>query len=56
MASPSIAARRIVLPAMLAVLFAILFASPAAAHAELLNTTPANAARTSSAVSGSMCP
>jgi copper transport protein len=42
MASLSIAARRVVLPAMLAVLFAVLFASPAAAHAELLNTTPAN--------------
>jgi copper transport protein len=45
MASPSPTARRIVLPAMLAVLFAILFASPAAAHAELLDTTPANGAQ-----------
>jgi copper transport protein len=42
MASLTIAARRVVIPAVLAVLFAVLFASPAAAHAELLNTTPAN--------------
>jgi copper transport protein len=45
MASLSIAARRVVLPAMLAMLLAVLFASPAAAHAELLNTTPANGAQ-----------
>ena len=36
------AARRVALAATLAVLLSLLFASPAAAHAELLNTTPAN--------------
>jgi copper transport protein len=38
----STTARRVTLLATLAVLFSLLFASPAAAHAELLNTTPAN--------------
>jgi copper transport protein len=42
MASLSTAARRVTLLAALAVLFSLLFASPAAAHAELVNTTPAN--------------
>ena len=36
------AARRVGLLATLAVLFSLLFPSPAAAHAELVNTTPAN--------------
>ena len=36
------AARRVALAATLAVLLSLLFASPAAAHAELVNTTPAN--------------
>jgi copper transport protein len=48
MALLSIAARRGVLSATLAVLFALLFASPAAAHAELINTTPANGAQLAS--------
>ena len=39
------AARRVALAAALAVLLSLLFASPAAAHAELLNTTPANGAQ-----------
>jgi copper transport protein len=39
------AARRVGLAATLAVLLSLLFASPAAAHAELLNTTPANGAQ-----------
>jgi copper transport protein len=39
------AARRVALAATLAVLLSLLFASPAAAHAELLNTTPANGAQ-----------
>ena len=42
MASLSTAARRVTLLAALAVMFSLLFASPAAAHAELVNTTPAN--------------
>jgi copper transport protein len=42
MASLSTAARRVTLLAALAVLFSLLFAAPAAAHAELVNTTPAN--------------
>ena len=41
------AARRVTLAAMLAVLLSLPFASPAAAHAELLNTTPANGAQLS---------
>jgi copper transport protein len=39
------AARRVALAATLAVLLSLLFASPAAAHAELVNTTPANGAQ-----------
>jgi copper transport protein len=39
------AARRMALAATLAVLFSLLFSSPAAAHAELVNTTPANGAQ-----------
>ena len=39
------AARRVALAATLAVLLSLLFASPAAAHAELLNTTPTNGAQ-----------
>jgi copper transport protein len=42
MARLTTAARRVTLLATLAVLFSLLFASPAAAHAELVNTTPAN--------------
>jgi copper transport protein len=39
------AARRMALAATLAVLLSLLFVSPAAAHAELVNTTPANGAQ-----------
>ena len=39
------AARRMALAAMLAVSLSLLFSSPAAAHAELVNTTPANGAQ-----------
>ena len=39
------AARRVALAATLAVLLSLLFASPAAAHAELVSTTPANGAQ-----------
>lgn len=39
------AARRVALAATLAVLLSLLFASTASAHAELLNTTPANGAQ-----------
>jgi copper transport protein len=39
------AARRITLLGTLAVLFSLLFATPAAAHAELVNITPANGAQ-----------
>jgi copper transport protein len=39
------AVRRVTLLATLAVLLSLLFASPAAAHAELLNITPANGAQ-----------
>jgi copper transport protein len=42
MAPLSTTARRVTLVATLAVLFSLLFAFPAAAHAELVNTTPAN--------------
>ena len=42
MAPLSTTARRITLLAALAVLFSLLFVSPAAAHAELVSTTPAN--------------
>jgi copper transport protein len=42
MARLSTAARRISLLAALAILFSLLLASPAAAHAELVKTTPAN--------------
>ena len=42
MARLSTTARRVTLLATLAVLFSLLFVSPAAAHAELLSTTPAN--------------
>jgi copper transport protein len=42
MARLSMTARRVTLLATLAVLFSLLFVSPAAAHAELLSTTPAN--------------
>lgn len=42
MAKLSTAVRRVTLLATLAVLFSLLFASPASAHAELVNTTPAN--------------
>ena len=45
MAPLSTAARRVALSATLAVLFALLFASPAAAHAELVNMTPPNGAQ-----------
>jgi copper transport protein len=45
MATLSTAARRVALVGTLAVLFALLFASPAAAHAELVNITPANGAQ-----------
>ena len=45
MAPLSTAARRVALSATLAVLFALLFASPAAAHAELVNITPPNGAQ-----------
>ena len=41
----STAASRVVLLGLLGVLFALLFASPAAAHAELVNITPANGAQ-----------
>ena len=41
----STAARRVVLLGTLGVLFALLFASPAAAHAELVRITPANGAQ-----------
>jgi methionine-rich copper-binding protein CopC len=39
------AARRIALLGTLAVLFSLLFATPAAAHAELVNISPANGAQ-----------
>jgi copper transport protein len=39
------AARRMALAAMLAVSLSLLFSGPAAAHAELVNTTPANGAQ-----------
>jgi copper transport protein len=42
MAPLSTTARRVTLLAALAVLFSLLFVSPAAAHAELVSTTPAN--------------
>jgi copper transport protein len=42
MAPLSTAARRVALVGTLAVMFALLFATPAAAHAELVNITPAN--------------
>jgi copper transport protein len=42
MAMLSTAVRRVTLLATLAVLFSLLVASPASAHAELVNTTPAN--------------
>jgi copper transport protein len=42
MAMLSTAVRRVTLLATLAVLFSLLFAPPASAHAELVNTTPAN--------------
>ena len=45
MAPLSTAARRVAHSATLAVLFVLLFASPAAAHAELVNITPANGAQ-----------
>ena len=45
MAPLSTAARRVAISATLAVLLALLFASPAAAHAELVNITPANGAQ-----------
>ena len=45
MASLSIAARRVALLGTFGVLFALLFASPAAAHADLRNITPANGAQ-----------
>jgi copper transport protein len=45
MATLSIAARRVSLVGALAVLFALLFAAPAAAHADLVNITPANGAQ-----------
>jgi copper transport protein len=45
MAPLSTAARRVALSATLAVFFALLFASPAAAHAELVNIYPANGAQ-----------
>ena len=45
MAPLSTAARRVTHSATLAVLFVLLFASPAAAHAELVNITPANGAQ-----------
>jgi copper transport protein len=45
MAPLSTAARRVALAGTLAVLFVLLFASPAAAHAELVNITPANGAQ-----------
>jgi copper transport protein len=48
MAQLSTAARRVAHSATLAVLFALLFASPAAAHAELVNITPANGAQLTS--------
>jgi copper transport protein len=41
----STAARRVALLGTLAVLFALLFATPAAAHAELVSITPANGAQ-----------
>jgi copper transport protein len=44
MAPLSIAARRVALLAALAILSSLLLASPAAAHAELVNTAPANGA------------
>ena len=44
----STAARRVALAGTLAVVFALLFASPAAAHAELVSITPANGARLAS--------
>ena len=42
MATLSTAVRRVTILATLVVLFSLLFASPASAHAELVNTTPAN--------------
>jgi copper transport protein len=45
MAPLSTAARRVAHSTTLAVLFVLLFASPAAAHAELVNITPANGAQ-----------
>jgi copper transport protein len=45
MAPLSIAARRVALLATLAVLWSLLLASPAAAHAELVSTAPANGAQ-----------
>ena len=45
MALLSIAARRAALSATVAVLFGLLLVSPAAAHTELVNTTPANGAQ-----------
>ena len=45
MAPLSAIARRITLLAALAALFSLLLASPAAAHAELVDTTPANGAK-----------
>ncbi|HET9562934.1 MAG TPA: copper resistance CopC family protein, partial [Mycobacterium sp.] len=48
MAPLSAATRRVALSAILAVFFALLFASPAAAHAELVNISPANGAQLTS--------
>jgi copper transport protein len=45
MAPLSIAGRRAALLATLAVLLSVVFASPAAAHAELVNTSPSNGAQ-----------
>jgi copper transport protein len=48
MAPLSVAARRVALLATLAVLWSLLLASPAAAHAELVSTAPANGAQLTS--------
>ena len=45
MAPLSIAVRRVALLATLAVLWSLLLASPAAAHAELVDIAPANGAQ-----------
>jgi copper transport protein len=49
MASVRHVVRRGIVPAVLAAVFGLLFASPVAAHAELVHTNPSNGARLSAA-------